>query len=244
MGIRGTMALVTGGSRGIGHEIARRLVCAGVRVIITGRKEETLRAAAEAIGAEYLVWDIADISVMQASFDRAVGMLDGLDIVVSNAGVLTPQHEWGMGMLDLTEAEWDYVMDINLKASYFLMQTTVRYFYQNKIPGNLLNIASVAATEPFYGPYAASKGGVVGLTRGWGKTFAPYGIVINGIGPGPIATEMNHWHPGDPMEHPRIPTGRFGTAEEVAGLAMYLLSEEADQIIGQTVIMDGAYDIK
>lgn len=244
MGIRGTKALVTGGSRGIGREIARRLVGAGVRTVITGRKEETLRAAAEEIGAAYLVWDIADISVMQSRFDCAVELLDGLDIVVSNAGVLTPQHEWGMGMLDLTEAEWDYVIDINLKAAYFMMQTAVRYYYHNHIPGNLLNIASVAATEPYYGPYATSKGGVVGLTRGWGKTFAPYGIVINGIGPGPIATEMNHWHPGDPMEHKRIPTGRFGTVEEVAGLAMYLLSEEANQIIGQTVIMDGAYDIK
>ena len=244
MGIRGTKALVTGGSRGIGREIARRLVAAGIRTVITGRKEETLRIAAEEIGAEHLVWDIANISVMQKNFDGAVEMLGGLDIVVSNAGVLTPQHEWGMGMLELTEEEWDYVMDINLKAAYFMMQTTVRYFYHNRIPGNLLNIASVAATEPFYGPYATSKGGVVGLTRGWGKTFAPYGIVINGIGPGPIATEMNHWHPGDPMEHKRIPTGRFGTVEEVAGLAMYLLSEEANQIIGQTVIMDGAYDIK
>ena len=244
MGIRGTKALVTGGSRGIGREIARRLVAAGIPTVITGRKEETLRTAAKEIGAEHLVWDIADISVMQKNFDRVVDLLGGLDIVVSNAGVLTPQHEWGMGMLELTEDEWDYVMDINLKAAYFMMQTTVRFFYHNRIPGNLLNIASVAATEPYYGPYAASKGGVVGLTRGWGKTFAPYGIVINGIGPGPIATEMNHWHPGDPMEHKRIPTGRFGTVEEVAGLAMYLLSEEANQIIGQTVIMDGAYDIK
>ncbi len=244
MGIRGTKALVTGGSRGIGYEIARRLVLEGVRVVVTGRDPETLRAAAETIGAEHLVWDIADLSVMQSSFDRAAGMLGGLDIVVSNAGVLTPQHEWGMGMLDLTEDEWDRVMDINLKASYFLMQTTVRHFYRNGIPGNLLNVASVAATEPYYGPYAVSKGGVAGLTRGWGKTFAPYGIVINGIGPGPTATEMNGWHPGDPMEHPRIPSGRFCTVEEVGGLAMYLLSEEACQIIGQTVILDGAYDIK
>lgn len=244
MAIRGTKALITGGSRGIGREIAKRLSDAGVKVVITGRREETLKACAEEIGAEYIVWDISDISVMQKNFDRAKEMLGGLDIAVSNAGVLTPQHEWGMGMLHLTEDEWDNVMDINLKASYFFMQTTVRYFYENKIPGNLLNIASVAATEPFYGPYAASKGGVLGLTRGWGRQFAPYGIVINGIAPGPIATEMNHWHEGDSMHHDRIPTGRFGTVGEIAGLAMYLLSEEANQIVGETVIMDGAYDIK
>ncbi len=244
MTIRGTRALVTGGSRGIGKEIARRLVEAGVKTVITGRNEETLRPAAEEIGADYLVWDIADIPVMQKNFDRAVEMLGGFDILVSNAGVLTPKNEWGMGMLDLTEPEWDYIMDINLKAAYFIMQTAVRYLYTNRLTGSVLNIASVASTEPFYGPYAASKGGVVGLTRGWGKQFAPYGIVINGIAPGPIATEMNHWHEGDSMKHDRIPTGRFGTVEEVAGLAMYLLSEEASQIVGETVIMDGAYDIK
>ncbi len=135
-------------------------------------------------------------------------------------------------------------MHTNLKAAYFFMQTAVRYFYENKIPGNILNIASVAATEPYYGPYATSKGGVVGLTRGWGRQFAPYGIVINGIAPGPIATEMNNWHKGDSMHNDHIPTGRFGTVEEIAGLAMYLLSEEANQIVGETVIMDGAYDIK
>lgn len=244
MALRGTKALLTGGSRGIGQEIAKRLTAAGAKVVITGRREETLKAAAAEIGADYLVWDIADISVMRKNFDRALEMLGGLDIAVSNAGVLTPQHEWGMGMLELTEEEWDAIMHTNLKASYFFMQTAVRYFYENKIPGNLLNIASVAATEPFYGPYSTSKAGVVGLTRGWGRQFAPYGIVINGIAPGPIATEMNHWHKGDSMHHDRIPTGRFGTVEEIAGLAMYLLSEEASQIVGETVIMDGAYDIK
>lgn len=242
--LRGNKALVTGGSRGIGREIARRLTEAGAKVIITGRNEATLKTSAEQIGADYICWDIADISVMKSRFDQAVKMLGGLDIVVSNAGVLTKSNEWGLGMLELSEQQWDEVMNVNLKANYFLMQTTVRYYYQNKIKGNLLNIASVAATEPYYGPYSTSKGGVVGLTRGWGREFAPYGIVINGIGPGPIATEMNNWHEGDSMQHDRVPTGRYGTVEEVAGLAMYLLSEEADQIIGQTVIMDGAYDIK
>jgi len=244
MAIRGSKALITGGSRGIGYEIARRLVEEGAQVVITGRREETLKKAAEKIGARWLVWDIADIAEMQSNFIRAVEMLGGLDIAVSNAGVLTRQHEWGMEMLELTEDEWDEVMDINLKAAYFFMQTVVKYFYHNQIPGNLLNIASVAATEPFYGPYCTSKAGVVGLTRGWGKQFAPYGIVINGIAPGPIATEMNNWHEGDSMQHDRIPTGRFGTVEEVGGLAMYLLSKEANQIVGETVIMDGAYDIK
>lgn len=244
MTLRGTKALVTGGSRGIGYAIAEKLVAAGVKTVITGRNEETLAAAAAKIGASYLVWDITDIPNMQSKFDQCVEMLGGFDILVNNAGVLTESNEWGFGMLNLSETEWDRVININLKGAYFMMQTAVRYLYQNQIKGNVLNISSVAATEPFYGPYATSKGGLTGLTRGWGKQFAPSGIVINGIGPGPIATEMNHWHEGDSMEHSRIPTGRFGTCDEVANLAMYLLSEEANQIVGHTIIMDGAYDIK
>ena len=146
--------------------------------------------------------------------------------------------------LELTPEEWDNVMNVNLRGAYFMMQTAVRHMYENKIRGNVLNIASVAATEPFYGPYCTSKAGVVGLTRGWGKQFAPYGIVINGIGPGPVATEMNGWHEGDPMDHSRIPTGRYLTVEEVSSLAMYMLSDEATQMIGETVMIDGGYDIK
>ena len=244
MALRGSKALVTGGSRGIGYAIAEKLVAAGANVVITGRNEESLAAAAKKIGAYWMVWDVTDVSAMQSKFEQCVAMLGGFDILVNNAGVLTEKNEWGFGMLNLSEEEWDRVIDINLKGAYFMMQTAVRYLYQNQIKGNVLNISSVAATEPFYGPYATSKGGLTGLTRGWGQQFAASGIVINGIDPGPIATEMNNWHEGDSMEHDRIPTGRFGTCEEVAQLAMYLLSEEANQIIGHTVIMDGAYDIK
>lgn len=244
MAVRGTKAIVTGGSRGIGFAIAKALVENGVSVVISGRDEERAREAAGKLGAKYLAWDISDISVMQASFDRCVEMLGGFDILVNNAGVLTSSNEWGIGKLRLSEEEWDRVMDINLKASYFMMQTAVRYMYENKIKGNVLNVSSVAATEPTCGPYGASKAGLYGLTRGWGRDFAPCGIVINGMGPGPIATDMNGWKEGDSMAHSRIPTGRFGTAEECAKLALYLLDENADQIIGHTVIIDGAYDIK
>jgi len=244
MNIRSKKVLITGGSRGIGFEIAKMLRDIGAEVVITGRNEEKLKAAAESIGANWITWDISDISVMQRNFDKSVELLGGFDTLVNNAGLLTPKHEWGIGMLELTEDEWDAIMDVNLKGAFFMMQTAVKYLYSNQIKGNILNMVSVAATEPGYGPYVTSKCGLMNLTRGWGKQFAPYGIVINGIGPGPIATEMNHWHEGDSMEHKRIPTGRFGTVAEVANLAMYLLSEEANQIIGHTVIMDGAYDIK
>ena len=98
--------------------------------------------------------------------------------------------------------------------------------------------------EPTNGAYGASKIAATGLTRGWGKRFASEGIVINGIAPGPVATEMNGWHEGDPMEHDRIPFGRFATIDEIASLAMHLLSKEAEMICGETVVLDGAYAIR
>ncbi len=244
MSLRGTKAIVTGGSRGIGFAIAGKLKEAGASVVINGKNEQRLREAAEKLGVQYLAWDVADISIMQEKFDACVAMLGGCDIFVNNAGVLTSDNEWGLEKLYMREQEWDRVMNINLKGAYFMMQTAVRYMYENKIQGNVLNVNSVAATEPLSGPYGASKAGMFGLTRGWGKDFAPYGIVINGIAPGPIATDMNNWHEGDSLRNDRIPSGRFGTADEVASLAMYLLSEEASQIIGHSVICDGAYDIK
>lgn len=243
MKIRGNKAIVTGGSRGIGLKIAKELAEAGVSVVITGRNADSLSKAAAESGAVPVVWDISDINRMKEKFDECVGILGGFDILVNNAGVFDPVG-WGMGMLNVTEEDWDMVMDINLKAAFFMMQTAAKYMLENTIRGNILNISSVAANEPLQGPYGASKAGLFGLTRGWGKVLAPTGIIVNGIAPGPVATEMNGWHEGDPLDHSRIPTGRFVLAEEVAKLAMYLLSEDAVQIIGHSVVCDGAYDIK
>ena len=135
-------------------------------------------------------------------------------------------------------------MKTNSSSVFFTMQAAVKYMIENEIKGNILNVTSAAAYEPVYGAYGASKLTATGLTRGWGKMFAPDGITINGIAPGPVATEMNNWHEGDSMEHNRIPYGRFSTVDEIAKLAMYLLSEEATMVCGETVVLDGAYAIR
>ena len=127
---------------------------------------------------------------------------------------------------------------------FFTMQAAVNYMLKNNIQGNILNVASVAGYEPAYGAYGASKTAVNNLTRGWGKMFAADGITINGIAPGPVATEMNNWHEGDSMKHSRIPFGRFATIDEVASLAMHLLSKDAEMICGEMVVLDGAYHIR
>lgn len=245
--LRGKYALVTGGSRGIGFAIAKELVNNGCKVVITGRNEETLRASAEKIGngVKYLVWDMADIESCEKNIALAAEMMGGLDIVVNNAGLFAKRSEWSTDeLLKTTVEEWRSVMAVNLDALFFSMKCSVNYMLENGAKGNILNIASVAGYEPAYGAYGASKTAANNLTRGWGKKFAPMGITINGIAPGPIATEMNNWHEGDSMVNDRIPYGRYGTIEEVAKLAMYLLSEEACMVCGETVVIDGAYAIR
>lgn len=245
--LRGRKALVTGASRGIGFEIARELVKNGCSVVITGRKMDSLQQAAEMIGGEVypLVWDASEIECVEEKFRQAVSLLGGIDIVVNNAGIFAQRSEWDKeSLLQTTVDEWETVMKTNTSAIFFTMQTAVNYMLKNKIRGNILNVTSVAGYEPVYGAYGASKIAATGLTRGWGKLFAKDGITINGIAPGPVATEMNNWHEGDPMEHSRVPYGRFATVEEIAKLAMYLLSEEARMVCGETVVLDGGYAIR
>lgn len=245
--IKGNKAIVTGASRGIGFAIAKELVNAGCSVVITGRNEKTLKVAAEKIGktAIPMVWNASDIDLAAAKINEAAEILGGLDIVVNNAGIFAQRDEWSKtGLLQTTVDEWQSVMKTNTSAIFFTMQAAVNYMLENNIKGNILNVTSVAGYEPVYGAYGASKIAATGLTRGWGRMFANDGITINGIAPGPVATEMNNWHEGDPMKHDGIPFGRFATVEEIAKLAMYLLSEEAQMVCGETVVLDGGYAIR
>ena len=240
-------ALVTGASRGIGYAIAKKLVQNGDAVVITSRKRETLERAAAELGKNVfpMVWDAAEFDKAEEKIREAAEMLGGLDIVINNAGIFARRSEWDKrSLLQTTAKEWQEVIDVNASAVFFTMQASVNYMLKNAVKGNILNITSVAGEEPVFGAYGGSKILATGLTRGWGKMFASDGITINGIAPGPVATEMNNWHEGDSMKHDRIPYGRFATIDEVAALAMYLLEEKAKMICGETVIMDGAYSIR
>ena len=245
--IKGKRAIVTGASRGIGFAIAKALADKGLKVVITGRNMETLRQSAALIGknAIPLVWDVSDLSAINSKFEEAVEMLGGLDILVNNAGIFCKRDEWQKdSLLKTTADEWRAVMQTNTDALFFSMQSAVRYMLKNGIEGNILNVTSVAGYEPVYGAYGASKTASVALTRGWGKCFASDRITINGIAPGPVATEMNGWHEGDPVEHSRIPYGRFATSEEIANLALYMLDENSKMLCGETIIYDGGYAVR
>lgn len=245
--LRGNKAIVTGASRGIGFAIAKELSRNGCTVVITGRNMKTLQQAAEKMEGNVIpmVWDASQIELADSKINEAAELMGGLDIVVNNAGIFAQRSEWNKKtLLETTVNEWESVMKTNTSSIFFTMQSAVKYMLENNIKGNILNVTSVAGYEPVYGAYGASKIASTGLTRGWGKMFANDGITINGIAPGPVATEMNDWHEGDPMEHSQIPFGRFATIDETAKLAMYLLSEDAVMVCGETVVLDGAYSIR
>lgn len=245
--LRGNKAIVTGASRGIGFAIAKELAKNGCNVIITGRNIKTLQQAAEKMKGNVIpmIWDVSQIELTDSKIKEAAELMGGLDIVVNNAGIFAQRSEWNKKtLLETTVNDWESVMKTNTSSIFFTMQSAVKYMIENNIRGNILNVTSVAGYEPVYGAYGASKIASTGLTRGWGKMFANDGITINGIAPGPVATEMNNWHEGDPMEHDRIPFGRFATIDEIAKLAMYLLSKEAEMVCGETVILDGGYAIR
>ena len=240
-------ALVTGASRGIGYAIAKKLLQNDCAVVITGRNISTLECVARDLGKNVfpMVWNAMEFEKADEKINKASDMLGGLDIVVNNAGIFAQRSEWDReNLLKTTINEWQDVINVNASAVFFTMQASVKYMLKNDIKGNILNITSVAGEEPVYGAYGGSKILATGLTRGWGKMFAADGITINGIAPGPVATEMNNWHEGDPMKHDRIPYGRFATIDEIADLAAYLLSEKAKMICGETVIIDGGYSIR
>ena len=245
--INGKKAIVTGASRGIGFAIAKSLAAHGIKVLITGRNQETLEEAKAKIGENAIpfVWDVSDIASIESKFQEAVKILGGVDILVNNAGIFCKRSEWNKTtLLETTVNEWRSVMQTNTDALFFCMQSAVKYMLENKIEGNILNITSVAGYEPVRGAYGASKTASVGLTRGWGRMFASDHITINGIAPGPVATEMNNWHEGDSVINKDIPFGRFAVCEEIADLAVYMLDEKAKMLCGETVILDGGYAIR
>ena len=240
----GKNAIVTGGSRGIGFAIAKKLAEEGARVIITGRKEQSLVQACDKLGitenkVDYIVWDITDIEHCRPKIEQAATQLGSpIDILINNAGVLT-KNDFNMNYLDLTPDEWDCVMDTNLKATYFICQNMAKHMLKNNIRGHIVNIASEMGIRPACVSYGISKWGVVGMTKGLGKMLAPRGIVVNGIAPGAITTDMMNWKEGDPVVRESHANKRFGFPEEIANLAAFLCSSYGDNIIGEIVTSDG-----
>ena len=245
--LEGRTALVTGGSRGIGRMIAAGFLQHGARrVYVSARKAEACDAAAAALGALGDCVSLpADVSTLAGAQGLAAALAEReerLDILVNNAGAA-----WLAPFDEFSEVGWDKVVDLNLKAPFFLTQALAPLLRRAAAdagrPAKVINIASIDGVsvnpQETYS-YAASKAGLIHLTRRMALKLAGEGIVVSAIAPGAFASDMNR----DARDHgdevaARIPAGRIGVDDDMAGAAVYLASRAGDYVVGATLVVDG-----
>ena len=244
--LAGKVAIVTGSGSGIGKSIAIRLASEGATVVVDYRnhidKANNTKAQAEAAGGKAILVqsDVTKIADTQNLVDQAYLQLGRCDILVNNAGI-----EKGADFCDVTEADYDAVLNVNLKGAFFLTQAFVRCLRAHKRPGRIINVSSVHEDMvfPHFDTYVASKGGMRMLMRNLAVELAPYGITVNNVAPGAIITPINQHLLDDQQQLDalldNIPLHRMGHPEEVAGLVAFLASDDASYITGSTYVIDG-----
>lgn len=242
---QGKVALVVGGTRGIGRAIVLALAEAGATVIATGRSLEGAQAvAAEAaqLGVESfpLAFDVSDPGASANAVVEVVQRYGRLDVMVGNAGI---SPYWMKAEL-LTPAIWDEIMAVNLRGLFFCVQAAGRQMLAQGC-GSIISVSSVTASVGVVRglPYTASKGGLDSMTRSLAVEWADRGVRVNGVAPGYIATDLTHGMRENPgltkSLLSAVPMRRFGLPEEVAGMVTYLASDAASYVTGQTFILDG-----
>jgi len=246
MKLEGKNALVTGSDQGIGQAIAIRLAEEGADVVINFRKNrqgaDETRAKIEALGRHCaaIQADVGNTSEAAKLVEEAVTALGSVEILVNNAGI-----EKNASFVDVTEADYRAVLDVNLNGPFFSTQVFARHRQKHGGPGKVINISSVHEELPFphFTPYCISKGGLKMMMRNLAIELAPLGITVNNVAPGAISTPINAKLLNDPkLLGPllnNIPLHRLGQPSDVAGVVAFLASADADYITGATIVVDG-----
>ena len=242
--LKGRVALITGGSRGIGQMIAAGFVAQGARVYVSSRKAEACQATAALLSAGgeciALPADVSTLAGAQGLAQAFAAREPALDILVNNAGAA-----WGESFDTFPEKGWDKVVDLNMKAPFFLTQALHQLLIAGakSQPAKVINIASIdgQSVNPWETySYAASKAGLIHLTKRMSLALIKDNIAVSAIAPGAFASEMNRDARDNAAEAvKRIPAGRIGSDEDMAGAAIYLASRAGDYVVGSTLVVDG-----
>jgi gluconate 5-dehydrogenase len=243
----GKRGLVTGGSRGIGFGIAKALAEAGADIALVARSEDQLREARERLEATgRRIWlfpfDMGQVDGIDELYARITAETGGIDILINNAGGTRRGPAESMSSED-----WDFVINLNLTSVFTLCRAFARQRIESGNPGKIVNIASLMSesVREQNAPYAASKGGIRQLTKALAVDWARYGINVNAIGPGYIRTELTQslWTDDkfDQWVRERTPAGRWGSPEDLAYAALFLVSPASDFITGHILYVDGGF---
>jgi 3-oxoacyl-[acyl-carrier protein] reductase len=232
--LNGKVAVVTGATRGIGRACATRLASSNARVVAIGQNDELLDKLRTELknGCCYKL-DVSDSKSCEDLINRVVNESGGVDILVNNAGITRDNL-----ILRMSEADWDKVMDVNLKGAFNMIKSVSRHMLKKKA-GRIVNIASVSGIYGNAGQanYSASKGGLIALTKSVAKELASRNILVNCIAPGLVETDMTKSL--DKSLAQNVALGRFATPDEIANVVLFLASDMATYITGQTLIVDG-----
>jgi len=246
MSLQGKVALVTGSAQGIGKAIAVRLAQEGADIIIVDRADdnraEEVLGQIRALGRRVIIdaGNIADVADNKRIISDSVAQMGQIDFLVNNAGI-----EHNAPFLDITEEDYNSVLNVDLKGTFFITQAFVQHLRDTDRPGRIINISSVHEELPFphFSTYCASKGGLKMLMRNLAIELAPHGITVNNIAPGAIETPINTKLLNSPelltalISH--IPLGRLGKPEDVAGMVAYLAGPDSAYVTGSTMVIDG-----
>ena len=236
--LKDKVALITGGSNGLGREFAKSFVNCGCDVIIAGRNVNTLLDVVKELGEEhckYIILDMTEMTSFEMKIEEANSLFQKpVDILVNCAGIHNTKS-----FLTTDLEEFELIMKTNLEGVFFLSQVVAKSMIKNKVKGHILNVSSSASLRPASNAYQLSKWGIRGFTLGLADVLLPYGIIVNAIAPGPTATDMLIKDGDTSLYKYDSLTGRYEHPIEIANLARILVSDVGNMIVGDTIYITG-----